>query len=82
MNIDLLLSDEAERLYKENKGYLTLQECVNIVLSQKEKYLATNYNKQGTNLNENIIADIISHVLDIDKDEIYNENTGETIGEF
>lgn len=82
MNIDLLLSDEAERLYKENEGYLTSEECIDIVLFQKEKYLATNQNKQGTNLNK-IIIDTNNNIplyLDINKDEVYNRNTGETVG--
>lgn len=68
---------EAVRIYFDEN--ITADKAIE---KAKKECLDTDQSIQDTNLNENIIADIISHVLDIDKDEIYNENTGETIGEF
>ena len=48
----------------------------------KKECLDTDQSIQDTNLNENIIADIISHVLDIDNGQVYKPNTNEVIGDI
>lgn len=67
----LEIAKEAVRIYFEEN--ITADKAIEKIT---EKYLDTDQSIQGTTLNENIIEDIISHVLTIDKDEVYNKHTG------